>query len=357
MPARERSVLRSHFTKSRVLKGRRYSDAEKEIIGRVLGQKYSTVARAVSGSYSLHVAENKTLYSGFNMGAGEDSIFELVEIMHKLPEGSLIIIEEVETGLHPSAQVKLMDEMHALAFSKYFQVILTTHSFDILKTVPDQGRIFLKRLSTCITPIYEVSPTYAFSLMSIISIPELTIYVEDKVSQNLVNNYLPFHLRNRCRILEVGSIEALSGQMVAVRKDPHLGKVLGIYDGDTPKDKFIGAFKRHLQCDLSPEDFEWLSEHTTSLPGNCTPERWIQSYLNNPQFIKNVAELMCAKDEELVPIFDAIVPLDHHDLFYELSNRLGRPLDEIQNIVAMALPKTFPDEFKKIVGVVEKLLK
>ena len=357
LPARERMVLRFHFAKSRTLRGRKYSDDEREKIGRILGQRYSTAARAVSGSYSLHIAQSKISYSGFNMGAGEDSVFELVEIMYSLPDGALLVIEEIETGLHPSAQVRLMDEMHELAFSKHFQVILTTHSFDILKCVPDQGSIFLKRLSTGITPIYEVSPTYAFSLMSITSIPELTIYVEDKVAQNLVNNCLPFPLRSRCRILEVGGIEALSGQIGAVRRDPNLGKALGIYDGDTSKDKFIGAFKRHLQRDLSPEDSKWLSEHTTSLPGNCAPESWIQSHLNNPQFIKNVAQLMLAKDEELVPVFNAIAPLDNHDLFYELSNRLGQPLDEIQNIITMAITKTFPDEFKKIAEVVEKLLK
>lgn len=353
LPARERNVLRSHFTKSSTLRGRKYSDEERERIGRILGHRYSTAARGVSGSYSLHVAKSRTFYSGFNMGAGEDSVFELAEIMYKLPEGALLIIEEIETGLHPAAQVRLMDEMHELVSSKHIQVILTTHSFDILKAVPEKGRIFLKRTSAGIVPLYEISPSYAFSLMSTLSIPELTIYVEDKVAQILVNNCLPFSLRSRCRTLEIGSIEALAGQITAARRDPHLGEVLGIYDGDKSEVEFTNAFSRQLQKNLSEEDLKWLRDHTISLPGNCAPEKWIQNLFTDADLIKNVADLMQAGPHEIEPILSTISPLEHHNLFYELSNRFGRTVDEIKNIIAMALSRTFPEEFEAIVAVVD----
>ncbi len=356
LPARERSVLRSHFTKSKALRGRKYSAEEKEKIGRILGQSYSTAGRAVSGSYSLHVAESKTYYSGFNMGAGEDSIFELVEIIHRLPEGSLLIIEEIETGLHPSAQVKLMEEIHEIVFSKHIQVILTTHSFDILKSVSEKGRIFLKRLSTEITPLYGISPTYAFSLMSTSRIPELTIYVEDIIAQNLVNGCLPFSLKNRCRTLEIGSIEALTGQLAAARRDSQIGEVLGIYDGDTSEENLCKVFKSHLQRDLSEEDIRWFQSHKALLPGNCAPEKWIQNLLKESSLIKNISESIHATENELAPIFNTINPSDHHNLFYELSNRLGCPIDEIKNIISASITKTFPEKFESIIKAVENLL-
>lgn len=356
LPARERTVLRSHFAKIRPLKGRRYTTEETSQIGHVLGVKYSMAGRAISGGYNLHVTESKARYSGFNMGAGEDSIFELVEIMHLLPEGALLIIEEIETGLHPAAQVRLLEEIHAIAFKRHLQIILTTHSFDVLKNVPKEGRIFLKRYTSGIVPLYGIAPAYAFSLMSDAVLPELTIYVEDDVTRLLIYSCLSLNVRSRCRILEIGSNEALASQLAGARRDTGIGKVLGIYDGETSIEKFAGFFKKQLQRNLSEEDDEWLNEHSIACPGKMPPEAWIIEKLCNPITIKEFSAELNSSEKELMPIIERLSIKDHHDIFFELSKQTGLTIQEVKNSLTKVICRVFLEEFKEIIEKVNRLL-
>jgi hypothetical protein len=144
--------------------------------------------------------------------------------------------------------------------------------------------------------------------------------------------------------------------MAAARRDPHMREVLGICDGDIPEDSFVKAFGRHLQKNLSEEDLNWLKDHSSSLPGKCAPEKWIQNLLVNHDFLRKIAELLSANEEDVLPIFNAVAQFDHHDIFFELSSRLGRSVEELKNIVSLAISQTFPKEFEMIVAAVEKLL-
>lgn len=78
-------------------------------------------------------------YSEFNFGAGEASVIRLVADAELVPDYSLILIEEIENGLHPVAVRRLVEYFIDVAYRKKLQVIFTTHSDFALSPLPSEA--------------------------------------------------------------------------------------------------------------------------------------------------------------------------------------------------------------------------
>lgn len=78
-------------------------------------------------------------YSEFHFGAGESSIIRMVTGIESASDGALILIEEIENGLHPVAAKRMVEYLIDVAERKKVQVIFTTHSDYALKPLPDSG--------------------------------------------------------------------------------------------------------------------------------------------------------------------------------------------------------------------------
>ena len=113
---------------------------------RILPFRYSNVVRLSSGRQNLLFAEQDLgpKYSELHMAAGERAILRLAQDVGQMKD-ALVLIDEVEAGLHPWLQELLMIELQQLALRNNLQVIVTTHSPVVLDTVPANGRIFLDR--------------------------------------------------------------------------------------------------------------------------------------------------------------------------------------------------------------------
>ena len=105
----------------------------KDAVGIILGKKYDEFKYVSHSKYRLPVVvSNGIKYSGFNMGAGENALFEMFSIMHSVSEGALIVMDEIELGLHSEAQKKFTSYLKKFCLKRKIQVICTTHSKDIL---------------------------------------------------------------------------------------------------------------------------------------------------------------------------------------------------------------------------------
>lgn len=97
-------------------------------------------------------------YSSLNISLGQDSLSSIVTAFasfYKLKlelkenyKGGILIIDEIEAGLHPKAQLRLMEEIKSQARKLNLQVIVTSHSLTIMKyildlnnPIPSQNRI------------------------------------------------------------------------------------------------------------------------------------------------------------------------------------------------------------------------
>ena len=117
-----------------------------EFSQRMLPFKYREVVKLSSGNKNLMFAsqEGGAEYSELHMAAGERSILRMSQDIAQR-KGALILIDEVETGLHPWVQQLLMLHLQQLALRNDLQIIVTSHSPVVLNSVPSNGRIFLER--------------------------------------------------------------------------------------------------------------------------------------------------------------------------------------------------------------------
>jgi predicted ATPase len=86
-----------------------------------------------------NAASPEESYSEFHFGAGEASIIRIVTKVERAADNSLILIEEIENGLHPVATRRLVEYLIDVARRKSCQVIFTTHSNDALAPLPNEA--------------------------------------------------------------------------------------------------------------------------------------------------------------------------------------------------------------------------
>ena len=84
-------------------------------------------------------------YHSFTVSLGQDSLSSIVTALASFnylkrtsPQtysGGILVIDEVDAGLHPRAQEKLINLLHIQARKLNLQIILTTHSLTVIKTI------------------------------------------------------------------------------------------------------------------------------------------------------------------------------------------------------------------------------
>ncbi len=60
--------------------------------------------------------------------------------LYGAPEGSLIVIEEVDNGIHPSRIKHLVDKMYEIAAERKIQILVTTHDPAMMDAIPQQEK-------------------------------------------------------------------------------------------------------------------------------------------------------------------------------------------------------------------------
>ena len=116
--------------------------AVEHILGKAAAN-YLQVDADVEGRASILAVRNTNTpdesYSEFHFGAGEASVIRIVGRVEEAPDDSLILIEEIENGLHPVATRRLVEYLIDVARRKSCQVIFTTHSNDALAPLPSDA--------------------------------------------------------------------------------------------------------------------------------------------------------------------------------------------------------------------------
>lgn len=78
-------------------------------------------------------------YSQFHFGAGEASVIQTIDRIEAAPQNSLVLIEEVENGLHPVAVRLFVQYLQNAAKRKRLQIVFTTHSQDAVNELPAEA--------------------------------------------------------------------------------------------------------------------------------------------------------------------------------------------------------------------------
>jgi predicted ATPase len=250
-------------------------------------------------------------FSSFHQGSGETTVFELLQA--DVPPTGLLVIDEIETSLHPKVQRRLIGEIARMCRERDLQVILTTHSATILDELPPEARVFVLPQPGARRIIYGVSPEYAMSSMDDVPHYECDLFVEDMRAKIMLTELLTAadsDMARQCQVIPAGAASVCTtlGLMVGENKFPRPTRVF--LDGDQG-----GAYGCHV------------------LPGDDAPE---------PVVFKALAELNWAGldvrvGRALSDVIDAcrgaMTLTNHHDWVGSAASRLSVGTEMLWNLM------------------------
>ena len=110
-------------------------------IGRIIGREYSFGAIIDHRFYetwgtSVYFRSGDLKYSEAFAGSGESAVARMIHSINSAKDGSLFLLDEPETSLHPGAQVEIVRFLLEKAVEKHLQIVLSTHSPSIVRYLP-----------------------------------------------------------------------------------------------------------------------------------------------------------------------------------------------------------------------------
>lgn len=333
---------------------------------RIFSKPYQAIELYIHSKYSLPMANCRGVkYSGFNMGAGECAVFEFLATLFKAGRGTLLVIDEIELGLHEKAQRKLIKELKKLCKEMHCQVICSTHSHVVLEALPPEARYFIDNADSQTQIISGISSKYACGKLSGLNVGELDIFVEDGVASHILQIGLPLSLRERINILPIGSSEAVIRQLTS-RYLEGRSNCLALLDGDKHSENSAFLSKLANYSEFSTKDDkvkiqQWGRTKLSYLPGNCWPEKWlIESAKLILNTINDSSSLMLdwglENDNQTTQLLDEALISGKHSEFHELSVRLCINQNEILSDIIKFVKKNDINFIENIKSMINNML-
>lgn len=273
-------------------------------LSKIMGREYDNARMAISdidASREIPVlSKSSQQYSGFHQGSGETTMAELLRV--ELPQYGLVIIDEIESSLHPRAQRRLVRDLAVVARERECQIIMSTHSPYVLEELPLVARTYILESGGSKSIVAGVSPQFAMSQMDDVRHPECELYVEDERAATWLREILSRHAREiflRCSFIPYGAanLGVALGQIVNAKRFPRPSRIF--LDGDQ------GAA---TGCVL--------------LPGNDAPERVVFGKLRQ----ENWRHLWTRIGRDVATVSDAcnraMTLGDHHEWVRAAANEL-----------------------------------
>jgi predicted ATP-dependent endonuclease of OLD family len=288
----------------------------KHWIIRILNCGYDTVTTSIVSHNNKNsdvstAMQNGAQYSEANMGCGEGRIHHIIKKIESLPEKSLILLEEPETSLHPSAQFHFSQYLIDVCIEKRHQVFMTTHSEYLLKALPSSSAIYLDKFRAGIIPYYGISPKHATSLMTNGREKASVILVEDDVGEAVVTELLRKHDPQFLKTTKVcigGDTKTIHSTMVNL-KNTGL-PVVAVRDADKEGDTSKNILK--LPGNEPPEKelllkCEAVKEHfRTKYHIEINTFATVNAGVNHHEWFGKLADDVCMKKEVLIQEIAAI---------------------------------------------------
>lgn len=214
-----------------------------EKINDILGKNYTEIKIVYHKFYekfgtSILVKTKLGLeYSEANSGSGESAIINLVYNLMTAKKETLILLDEPEASLHPSAQRRLKLFLLEQIKEKRHQIILSTHSPMLIEGLPSTA-IKLFSNDSMNNILIEENRSYEeafFDLSDFVSTKK-TIICEDSSAKELIRRILNIHQKGQYINVEVGGgAEAILKKYIPIYANILEHNLYIILDGDKTK--------------------------------------------------------------------------------------------------------------------------
>ena len=315
-------------TKHEEQSARAFGQTQVKRLSHIMGRNYDSARMAISNIDQDRdvpvISQRGTEYSGFHQGSGETMATEFLKA--DFPKYGLVLIDEIESSLHPRAQRRLIRDLADISAQREIQIIISTHSPYILEELPPEARMYILVSQGTKKIIPGVSPEFALTKMDDDAHPECDLYVEDKAAQIMLGEILSHHHKElfpRCAIIPFGaaSVGYALGQMVNAGRFPRPSCVF--LDGDSAAGTGCVLF-----------------------PGGDAPERVVFNSLRSRtqrfgDVWSHIARDLSAVDDACTA---AMTLSDHHDWVAFAANQLMCGGDTLWQAMCAEWAKTLPRE-------------
>lgn len=286
---------------------------------------------------------HKLQYSSLSMGTGEQRTIKILETVLSAEVYSLILVDEIDLLLHPSAFKRLIEQLYTIAVDRHLQIVFTTHSLEVEQMREHLSIQYIENVKISDgserTMVYnEISSDLIYKL-SETHITPITIYVEDLLSASVVKAILrEKKMSAKAKVVTFGSIE--NGFTLAaglILKGEDISNVLIVLDGDRHKsqDEKLSRIKSLLsgtENDAEERQTKALSCITQyNLPEGKSPEQHIH-------------EMLCSSDCEDSELLDAAKEIhavsDSHEWIDMIAVKLNSKREEIVHDIVGLISKT-----------------
>lgn len=352
VPANERKELQKCATGTFVVDADRVDSIQDPVIkavGRILGKdisKYTHIRVDNSGKVSLltGATEHGTAYSEFHFGAGESSIIRMVMKIESLSDNCLILVEEIENGLHPVATVRMVEYLIDVAVRKSAQAVFTTHSNDALKPLPPEaiwasvgGQVYQGKLD--IAALRAIAGQID---------ARLALFCEDEFSAA----WLRAILRNQESIAaEAIEIHSMLGDGTAVKVNKN--------HNTDPSSKFPSA----CFIDGDSQQSESVSDRVFRFPGSAPEAHVFDAVMEKAASVGGILSVRllqphASSDKVLAVLKEKrLTNHDPHILFSQIGQSLGLlPESTVRDAFLATWVEVYPDECLKLLGHVNAFL-
>jgi predicted ATPase len=278
-----RHLSKSYFNKFRNLPGVVFPNQTKmnEYLSYILEDNYNVTQIGIAADSRVFKFSTLSNYSSYNTASGEDVLSSMIYQILEAPMGSLVLIDEIEIGLHPKIQRRLMDVLYFISKDERKQFIITSHAYAILDSVPAESRLFIDNGVLGVRCLTGLSTYESLTRMDCETFPVTSVYVEDEVSKLIVNKAIAELTANNpgfnrlLKVVIIGSANKTFNYFT-VRKDthsdePNTSKPACVLDGDMKNKMEDGHLAYPAQdglffhySDLAPESMllkEYLANH------------------------------------------------------------------------------------------------
>lgn len=193
------------------------TDKYSKMIRITTGQLYRGRGKAAADTKRRNIAyaipiDDRRYYTERNFSFGEIVLLNLLYDIHNVQNGSLVLIDELELALHPSAQIRLFATLQELASEKGLTILVSTHSASLIRS--RKSVILLEASSdNNINVMYDCPPAKAIGAIGMKedTMPDIIILVEDNMAKALFMElkrryfvYFPEQAYLDIRVLEIG---------------------------------------------------------------------------------------------------------------------------------------------------------
>ena len=184
------------------------------------------------------------------------------------------------------------------------------------------------------------------------------MYVEDELACHLVLKALPASIRRRVRVKTCGSWEDVIRFLAMFRRDPSLGHVAGILDGERQgqEAEHDKSLSRYLGGNITDVDRGWFVERLCYLPGRVSPESYLCALGTDPTFREHLASELNAELAIVEDFFHGPAPANPKALAYDLGQRVGLDQDQTEAALITSAIRCRPDDFRPLVGFLQSRL-